>query len=97
MGCTIKAPSIFASSMHCNNDDTVAQFCNVDGGSCTYGYRLDTESSSVPQTCKCESITFGLMLDEIAIEEDVGVDVDDIMAAATVFFTNAVLVDDDEL
>ena len=58
---------------------------------------MDTESSNVPQTCKCESIIFGLLalVDNDDCTIDV-VDADDIIIAAAVG-TVAVFVSDDAI
>ena len=53
---------MLAFSIYCSNAGTVAVSCSVVGGACEYGKRLDTESSFVPHTCKCESMTFGFVM-----------------------------------
>ena len=60
---------MLAFSIYCSNADTVAVSCSVVGGACEYGKRLDTESSFVPHTCKCESMTFGFVM-EMAVVND---------------------------
>ena len=60
---------MLAFSIYCSNAGTVAVSCSVVGGACEYGKRLDTESSFVPHTCKCESMTFGFVM-EMAVVND---------------------------